>query len=158
MAMRSYLRKLEDGDIPLMREWLYKPYVLRWFERPEDWLFEMRERNGEFSFVHHFIAMLNDEAFGFGQFYDCFDAKEDWYDVKQQGEAFSIDYMIGKESFLNQGFGKEIVMMLLEKIKQFPNAKVVIVQPEKENLASCKLLLGCGFVFHEEKQYYEKVL
>jgi L-amino acid N-acyltransferase YncA len=60
--------------------------------------------------------------------------------------VFSLDYLIGEVEYLHRGFGKAILLKLLEKLRE-TTAKTIIVQPEKENTASCRLLESCGFQY-----------
>ena len=60
----------------------------------------------------------------------------------------------GEEDYLHKGYGKQIIGLLVERIKtQYPHAKI-IVQPDSDNIASCKALLGNGFVFDPKANYY----
>ena len=63
--------------------------------------------------------------------------------------------MIGEESYLNKGFGKEIIKELIEKIKM-ENGREIIVQPELENIQSNKILLANGFKNDNNRKYYVK--
>ena len=85
------LRPLEEGDVPLVESWLQQDHVRRWFEHPEDWMAELGQRHGEFAWIHHFIVMHGGEPMGFCQYYDCYDAKEEWYDLPRSGEVYSPD-------------------------------------------------------------------
>ncbi len=148
------LRNIHDSDINLVSQWLQKDYVLKWYNDADEWLNEIKERNATFSFLHHFIVSADDKPIGFCQYYDCFDAKEEWYEVDESGKIYSIDYLIGEEQYLRKGYAKEIIKRLTEKIKSNNKPEKIIVQPENENIASCKALLSSGFVYEEEKKYY----
>ncbi|MFT3738671.1 MAG: hypothetical protein QM786_07915 [Breznakibacter sp.] len=67
---------------------------------------------------------------------------------------FSIDYLIGEENYLQKGYGKEIVKLLVGKIHELSDEIDIVVQPENENTASCKALLANDFVYDETKKYY----
>lgn len=152
--MKLILKPIEDSDIEQMRLWLNKPHVLKWYHDADEWLCEIQERNAGFRFLKHFIVWMGSKPIGFGQYYDCFDAKEHWYIADKPGELYSIDYLIGEENFLRKGYGKVIVNLLVGEIrKQCAKAKIV-VQPEEENVASCRALLSNGFVYDSDKQYY----
>ncbi|TCL54664.1 RimJ/RimL family protein N-acetyltransferase [Hydrogenispora ethanolica] len=152
------LKPLEDRDLPLVKEWLYKDYIQKWYDDPEEWLYEMKERKGAFHFIKHFIVFDENNPIGFCQYYDCFEAKEDWYSVDQPQRVFSMDYLIGEETCLGRGLGKEIVRILSDTIRVVEKAHEIVVQPEKENIPSCKALLANNYVYDEEKGYYSKVL
>jgi RimJ/RimL family protein N-acetyltransferase len=152
------LKPLEDRDLPLVKEWLYKDYIKKWYDDPEEWLYEMKERKGAFHFIQHFIVCDENGPIGFCQYYDCFEAKEDWYSVDRPQSVFSMDYLIGEETCLGRGLGKEIVRILSDIIRVVEKAHEIVVQPEKENIASCRALLANDYVYDEEKGYYSKVL
>ena len=152
--MELTIRPVENHDIELLEVWLNKPHVLKWYHDADEWLNEIRERNGDFSFLNHFIVMKDNKAIGFCQYYDCYDAQEEWYSVDNPKETFSIDYLIGEEPYLQKGHGKSIVKLLINTIlKLYKDAKI-IVAPEKENIASCKSLLANNFRYDYEKEYY----
>lgn len=152
------LRAFTDGDMPLMETWLYTAHVARYYHEPEDWLYELRQRNGEFRFLSHFIAWDGETPVGFGQYYDCCDAGEDWYTVGNPGEVYSIDYLIGDTDYLGKGYGKELVRLLVERILKHRDAKEIIVQPEAINVQSNRVLIANGFYFDPQVGYYRKRL
>jgi RimJ/RimL family protein N-acetyltransferase len=157
--MKLTLRPLGDADIPLMTQWLNKEYIRRWYSDPADWLYELQGRGGEFAFLHHFIVLHDGAAIGFCQYYDCADANhmEDWYEVTQRGETYTIDYLIGDERYLGRGCGKEIVRMLTELIANL-GAGEIIVDPDQGNLPSCGVLKANGYVYDEKMKYFVKRL
>lgn len=152
--MGLILKPVDESDIKQLETWLNKDYILKWYHDADEWLNEIKERNGNFSFLNHFIVLKDNIPIGFAQYYDCYDAQEEWYSINQPNKIFSIDYLIGEEKYLRKGYGKGIVALLTDKIrKQYPKAGIV-VQPENENIASCKALLANGFVYDEKKEYF----
>lgn len=140
---------IKDSDIKRLKGWLHKDYIQKWYNDADEWINEIKERNNTFKFLKHYIVLEKDMPLGFCQYYDCFDAKEDWYIVEIPDKVYSIDYLIGEEEFLGRGYGKKIVKTLVEKI-----IEAILVQPDKENIPSCKALLANGFIFDTEKNYY----
>lgn len=153
-------RPINDADLPMLEAWLGQEYVKKWFHAPEDWLREIRGRDAEYAWIHHFIVMDGDAPVGFCQYYDCWDAREleDWYTVERRGDTFSIDYMIGDEASLGKGYGKEIVRMLTELVSTVEQGRRIVVQPERENHASNGVLLANGYAYDEKNGYYVKLL
>jgi RimJ/RimL family protein N-acetyltransferase len=155
--MMVTLRTFEDDDIGILRVWLHTPLVARWFHHPDDWLKEVYDRHGEFSFIKHFIAEADGQPIGFCQYYDAFFGEEyeqtlpenDRYKYprpKAIGEIYSIDYLVGEVQNLRRGYGSEMVGGLIEMIRSIPTARLIVVDPEDENLASCGVLTANGFV------------
>lgn len=146
------LRLLKDGDIHLVESWLNKEHVKKWYEVPhmgvtlDDWLYEIGERNGKFKWITYLIAMWQGKSIGFCQYYKCVDSiDEDFGNMPKVG-SYGIDYLIGEESCLGKGLGKRVITMLVEKIFGFPDAERVTADIDKNNIASEKALLSCGFV------------
>jgi RimJ/RimL family protein N-acetyltransferase len=148
------IRMLHDDDVPLLKTWLSKEHVLKWYENPDDWLAEIYGRFDMFSFIKHFIALQDGKPIGFCQYYSCSDANEDWYGDIPLAGSYSIDYMIGEENYLGKGFGKSIIDLLVKKVFSLNEAQRIIVLPEIENTASCKSLLANGFTFDEKNKLY----
>jgi RimJ/RimL family protein N-acetyltransferase len=148
------LRPVEDTDIERLKIWFNKDYILQWYNDADQWLDEVKGRNGNFSFVHHFIVYKANEPIGFCQYYDCFDAKEDWYEVATRNRIFSIDYLIGEEKYLRKGYGKVIVQILIDTIRKTNQTFEIVVQPDLENIPLNRVLLANGFIYDEEKKYY----
>lgn len=141
------LRQLHDEDVALFESWLYVPHVAVWYHHPLNWLEEVWERSNKFSFLHHFIAEVEEKPIGFCQFYEYRQSGEDWHGNTKIDGTYSINYLIGDTAYLGKGFGKAMVRKLMEEIKMQNNAKRIIVQPEQENKASCNTLLSCCFSF-----------
>jgi RimJ/RimL family protein N-acetyltransferase len=151
------LRPIEDSDIPLIAQWLNKPHIKKWYEPIDEWLDEIGERQGEFSWLHHVVAMVGDTPIGFGQYYDCFDSVglEDWNEraFPKRGEIYSIDYLIGEENYLGLGYGKELVKQLTELALSL-GAREIIVDPDKANAKSNGVLKVNGYAYDEAVGYY----
>ncbi len=157
---KIHMRAISDADMALLETWLNQDYILQWYHEPSEWLHEINERNGGFAWISHFIVMEDETPIGFCQYYDCYDANdiEDWYHVPQPRDTFSIDYLIGNEACLGKGYGKAIVKLLTDTIREKEGAKQIIVQPEKENSASNHVLIANGYVYDQQKEYYCKLL
>ena len=121
---------------------LYK----KWYDPINEWINELKNRNGKYNFIKHFIVKNDSVKIDFCQYYDCFVAKELWYKVDKQNYTFSIDYLIGDENYLDKGYGKEIIRQLINKIK-IEGGKEIMVQPDEENIISNKVLLANGFLY-----------
>jgi len=154
MQNQLNLRLIKNSDIDLLEKWLNKDYILKWYHDAGEWIREVAERNNAFSFLKHYIVLEKDKPLGFCQYYDCFDAQEEWYLIDTPNKIYSIDYLIGEENYLQKGYGKKIVEILVAKIVAEENPEAIIVQPDKENIPSCRVLLANGFIYDEEREYY----
>ena len=148
--MDLVLRKLNDEDLLLIKKWLYTEHVHKWFEQPEEWLYEIKERFGEFSFLNHFIALYKQIPVGFCQYYKCREDDGEW-----NGDGtYSIDYLIGEIDYLRKGLGRIMITELIKKVFLLDDAKKIVVKPDYGNIPSHIVLLSCGFEFVKEKEFY----
>ncbi len=155
MSAEITLRPIMDDDLPLLETWLRKDRILKWYEDADEWLGEIRQRYGDFEFLHHYIVSADCVPIGFGQWYDCYDAREEWYAVERSDSMFSIDYLVGEDDYLGKGYGKAIVKALVGEIKRRQPDATIVVQPELENTASGRALLANGFTYDDDKKYFK---
>lgn len=148
------LRNFCDEDMIAFKIWLNMPHVAKWYHDPLDWVYEVSNRNGEFSFLHHYIVELGGKPIGFCQYYEYCRSGENWHGDADIIGTYSMDYLIGCAEYIGKGYGKGIVGLLIHEIELEKNAKRIIVQPEQENRASCNALLASGFVFDASNQIY----
>ncbi len=148
------LREFQDSDQALFRKWVYEKHVARWYEHPTDWINEIENRKEVFSWIHHFITECEGVPIGFCQYYEYCLSGETWHgDISLNG-TYSIDYLIGNKEYIGRGFGNKTILALVELIRSCKNARIIIVQPEEENKASCGALLSAGFVFDVKNRLF----
>lgn len=156
------LRRLKDEDVDVVKGWLRKEYVAKWFGDASEWLHEINHRCDQFDFIRHFIVEANGIPVGFCQYYDWNRAFEEDPESVPAG-SYGIDYMFGEESLLGKGLGKQLVKLICEKvISEQPNAVQLIADPTVEedriNITSIKVLEANGFFFDKETELYRKPL
>ncbi|MCP1109529.1 RimJ/RimL family protein N-acetyltransferase [Lachnospiraceae bacterium PF1-21] len=154
-------RMLEDTDQPLVEKWLNKEHVKRWYEIPHmgitinDWLYEMKERRGEFQWLTHLIATWQGQPIGLCQYYKCEDSGDEDFGTLPLEGSYGIDYLIGEEAYIGKGLGKAMITLLVDTIFSFPDARRVTADIDPKNKASEKALLASDFVlFDQEKGRY----
>ncbi|MDR1724272.1 MAG: acetyltransferase [Tannerella sp.] len=146
------LKQLTDSDIATVGEWLDKEYIRKWYGKKENWLVEIRNRNGKYHFIRHFIVFLDDRKIGFCQYFDCSFVKDLFPDIADRHHAFGIDFLIGEEDCLNKGFGTMIIRKLEEKIAE-AGGKEIWADPAADNFISHKVLLNNGFIKISDEEY-----
>ena len=154
------LRKVLDSDINLIKIWLQQDYVAKWFGDAEDWLVEIKGRNEEFSFIHHFIVQDNQTPIGFVQYYEYNKILSET-DEKQPVGTFGIDYMIGNQNFLGKGLGNTLVRLICQQVAgENPEAVYIVADPtiekEERNVVSIRVLENYGFKFDDKSGLYIK--
>lgn len=137
-----------------MKKWLWCEHVARWYQNPDEWMYEINHRDGEFSFIKHFITEFDGKPVGFCQYYEYVRGGENWHEGTDITGAYSIDYLIGEKSHIGLGLGKMMIVALTDMIFKKENAMRVIVKPDVNNAASCAALLSAGFVYDDENKLY----
>ena len=145
--MEITLKPFADGDISLLEQWLQAEHVKPWFEHPDHWLHEARNRDGEYRFIRHFIIYADGAPIGFCQYYPYWESGEAWQGALPVEGTYSIDYMIGEAACLRKGCAREAIRYMIGMVAAEPDAKRLIVQPDQDNHASCNALQSAGFTF-----------
>lgn len=86
-----WLKKFTDEDIPLLAKWLDTEHIKSWFTDPQAWLDEVREREGEYSWIRHYIICRSSATIGFCQYYPYWKSGEDWHGNIPVEGTYSID-------------------------------------------------------------------
>lgn len=139
------LRDLTPRDEPLLRKWLNRPHIRRWFGDPEGWLIGMFD--GE---DHHAPCLIERDGkpLAFLYLYEAFEGDDEYWrsspPIIREGD-YAVDFCLGSPLHRRSGFGKEAGALILEKIKTLPDAKRVIADPSPWNHASQRLLRRLGF-------------
>lgn len=149
------LRSAQKSDLSTIEAWLNKDYIKKWYGEAEEWLFEIRNDNGEFAWLNHYIVLYNAMPIGFCQYYDCSKTPQGFeWDNEPQG-TFCIDYLIGEEAFLKKGLGSVIVQQLCHHICTLERPVQIIADPVPENVDSIRLLERNGFVLESATGLYK---
>ncbi len=152
------LRGVDASDLPILEVWLNKDYIKQWYGDPEEWIEEIKNRDGKFDWLNHYIVEVDGKSIGFCQYFDCSKAPKGFeWDDEPLG-TFAIDYLIGEENFLGKGFGNIIIQELIQLILQKENPLQIIVDPVEENLKSIKLLEKNSFILDNTRGFYKIVL
>jgi RimJ/RimL family protein N-acetyltransferase len=152
------IRELNEADIPLLERWLQKEHVKKWYGDPGEWLDEIRDEKGAFSWIRHFIAEYGGLPIGFGQYYDCGRTGPGYAWENEPAGTFGIDYMIGEEEYLGTGLGKRMISMLVMLVKKRENTAEIIADPVPENTLSAIVLEKCGFKLDGKTGLYKLAL
>lgn len=135
-------KKVTKADLPLIRSWLEKPHVSRWWGDPEK-EFELLKRGVVHSKVAMWLAYHNGVAFAYVQDYDVGEWPQEalaHLPVKSRG----IDIFIGNETMLSKGHGSTAVRIMAERlIKQ--GIPLIMIDPDPENAIAIRAYEKAGF-------------
>lgn len=165
------LKTLLEEDIPLFEEWLNKEYICKWLcpdgkPQKDAWLDEVKNKDGRYGFLSHFMVYCQGAKIGYCLYADCFflkDMEEEGHDfedlyggVSEANHTYEIGYLIGEEAYLGRGIGKIIVRRLEEKIRAL-GGREIAADPAEENTPSVKVLLSNGFKKKKDGDYRKSI-
>ncbi len=152
--MNIQLEPFTADDISLFIDWISRDRIKQWYSPVEDWIDEVTKREAEYSWIQHYIIYADKTPIGFCQYYPYWKSGEDWNGNIPVKGTYSVDYLIGETEFLRKGYASKALRLLNSIICTLPDATRIIVQPDSDNLASCKTLLAAGYTYDEENHVY----
>lgn len=149
------IRAMENADIKLVKDWLYKEHIRKWYGDPCEWLEEIYDQKGHFVWITHCIIEYNYEPIGFCQYYDCSKTGSGFsWDNEPKG-TFGIDYFIGEERYLGKGLGRCVVKLIGQQVMKNEFAIQLIADPVQENIKSIRVLEKNGYDFSATTKLYK---
>jgi len=139
------LRPVDSNDFAVIETWLSKEYIKKWYGDPAEWLAEIKNENGMFNWINHYIVMYENTPMGFCQYYDCSKTPRGFEWDNEPIRTHCIDYLIGEEAYLRKGLGSAIIQKLCQHIIAFEKSVQLIADPVPENTNSIRLLIKNGF-------------
>ena len=145
------LRKLEDKNEEYIQlhKWCSKEFVYEWFEQrilSYEEIVNKYKNKLEQERQKLFIIQSNNEDIGFAQIYKY----NNDLPVEATPNTYEYDLFIGEGEYLNKGIGKEVMDIMINKIRDEYKGDSILLRPFKRNIRSIKCCLKCGF-----KEIYE---
>ncbi|GIO41561.1 N-acetyltransferase [Paenibacillus apis] len=153
-----YLRKMSSNDISLVKEWLNKAYIKKWFGDPQEWLNEIKNDDGRYSWIVHHIVEYNQVPIGFCQYYDIGKTGVGYAWDNEPCGTYGIDYLIGDEQLLGKGIGNKLIKELNKLVIDNEKPVQLIADPIKENIASIRVLVNNGYEFDKVTGLYKLIV
>jgi aminoglycoside 6'-N-acetyltransferase len=149
------LRPLAPADFPLLVQWINEPHVARWWDGTAD----MASVNTKYSPrldmgspTRVFVIQIDNFSVGMIQCYRHRDYPDWERTVGIEGGA-GIDYLIGDTRFTGKGIGAQAIREIAKiAFAIYPEIKVVLSVPQKENRASWRALEKAGFDRVDERK------
>ncbi|MFD9949448.1 GNAT family N-acetyltransferase [Nonomuraea sp. NPDC059023] len=144
-------RRLAEDDFPLVKQWLERPHVARWWNHETSAEAVARDfgpaaRGEEPS--EDLLVFLDGRPLGLVQrsrYADYPEYAEELAPILDvPGGAVSIDYLIGDEEQVGKGLGPSMIRAIVESTWADPDATCVIVPVSKANRASWRALEKAG--------------
>jgi aminoglycoside 6'-N-acetyltransferase len=137
-------RPLGPDDLPLLRDWLARPHVARWWvgSTAEDYLPALEGREP----VRHFAILLDGREIGLVETYLVADHPE-WDAVVGGGPGVAgLDLFIADEELTGRGLGPQILRRFLaEVVFADPAVAACVAAPSIRNGRSLRAFEKAGF-------------
>jgi aminoglycoside 6'-N-acetyltransferase-1b/aminoglycoside 6'-N-acetyltransferase-2 len=145
------LRPMEEGDLPMLHEWLKRPHVREWWAGEEaDLPFEairahylprvMAEEQ-----VTPYIAMLGGRPIGYCQSYVAAGSGGGWWEDITDPGVRGIDQFLCEASDLGRGLGTRMVKTLVARLFEDPAVTRIQTDPRPENARAIRCYEKAGF-------------
>jgi aminoglycoside 6'-N-acetyltransferase len=147
------LRRLAEGDLPLLHRWLNEPGVVRWWEGDDvSWEAVVRDYGTTPDSTEHWIASVDGRPVGWIQCYAVADSPEEaarWTAVGVDGTAAGIDYLVGDPADRGRGLATAILRTFVAGVvfALHPGWSQACAAPSAGNAASWRALEKSGFRF-----------
>jgi RimJ/RimL family protein N-acetyltransferase len=139
---------LKEQDLSMLREWLQRPHVARWWG-PAESLEELREDYIAGAVgpnaTRAYIAKVGGEPIGFIQCYVVMGSGGGWWEGETDPGARGTDQFLANEAQLGRGVGRAMIRAFVERV--FEDASVTVVQtdPSPENERAIRCYTRAGF-------------
>lgn len=159
MNSNFIFNSLEESHLGLLCEWFSKPHVKEWWNdnlTEEEIKSKYSARIGS-STILPFIAYLEDNPIGFIQYYHANKIGDDWWQSEMDGTV-GIDQFIGEETYINCGYGTQMIGQFLEKLFSDNKIKKVITDVDGNNHRAIRCYEKLGFCFSHKVSTPEGVV
>jgi RimJ/RimL family protein N-acetyltransferase len=153
-------RALGDEDLDLVRAWLLRPHVRRWYDDvageayPDDTIAEYRIAMRGDDPTDYFIVELDDRPIGQIQSYLIDDEPEYAAMLDLGRPAFGIDLFIGEPELIGRGHGPALIRAFLRDVGfSRYSVDLCVIGPTTSNVAAIRAYEKAGFRFF--KNYLE---
>jgi RimJ/RimL family protein N-acetyltransferase len=142
-------RPLTLADLPTLHEWLSRPHVAEWWDKPssrqeiaEDYapiITDPQSRD------HAYIVLADGAPIGFIQSYVAMGSPDGWWPDERDPGVRGIDQFLAHPEQLGQGLGTEMVKAFAEKLFEDPEVTRIQTDPSPDNRRAIRCYEKAGF-------------
>ena len=140
-------RPLTEDDFPLLRDWLQRDHVRRWWRDPiEETVEECRAAIEGREPTAYYVIVLDARPAGMIQTYLASDYP-DWEEIVQVGDGVAgVDLLIGEADMVGRGLGPRILAEFVRGVVfADPGTTAVVATVEEPNRPSWRAFEKAGF-------------
>lgn len=137
---------LRSEHLPLLRDWLERDHVRRWWRAPEDSLTHYEDALAGRDRTDNYLIVVDDRPIGMIQTYIVSDHPE-WDAIVQLGPgAAGVDLLIGEAKLTGQGLGPQILEQFAQDVVfARPETHALVATVDEDNRASWRAFEKAGF-------------
>lgn len=152
--MEITFRKLLDNEKEYVQlyNWCQNEFVYEWFEQRKLTLEEIHNKyQDKLETKKQELLIIQYEGIDIGlvQIYKYEDTPLDG--LRDYKDIYEFDLFIGKEKYLNQGIGTEVIKEITKWIYTNYDADAIVLRPFKKNERAIHCYEKCGYKFLEEQ-------
>jgi aminoglycoside 6'-N-acetyltransferase len=137
---------LRPEHLPLVRDWLERDHVRRWWRDPVELALEKRLAGIESDRTEQFVIVLDGRPIGMIQTYLLGDEPEWAALVGQEPEAAGVDLFLGEEDAVGRGLGPQVLEQFAQDVVfARPETTAVVATVEEANRRSWRAFEKAGF-------------
>ena len=148
MKERFTFQQISSDDLPMLHEWLSRPHVAEWWEKPSTCDEVLEEYgpvvSGEDS-TRAYIVQLDDAPIGFIQAYVAMDSPEGWWEGEKDPGVLGIDQFLANADQLNRGLGTAMIRAFIRFLFEDPEVTRIQTDPSPENARAIRCYEKAGF-------------
>lgn len=138
-ALTFNFNHVDQAHRSLVHTWLLQPHVAEWFygQGLENTFKHLDEFLAGSSFAQYWLAFDREHPFAFLITYHVDKAQDEIAKWCHEGEAITLDMLIGDSSYLGKGYAVPVIHQFL--LSQFP------IDPEASNVKAIHVYQKAGF-------------
>jgi RimJ/RimL family protein N-acetyltransferase len=148
MKERIAFQPLTQDDLSTLHEWLSRPHVAAWWEKPSTYEEVIEEYEpvvrGEDS-TRAYIVKLDGEPIGFIQAYVAMDSPEGWWEGERDRGVLGIDQFLANADQLDRGLGTAMIRAFIEFLLKDPAVTRIQTDPSPTNARAIRCYEKAGF-------------
>jgi RimJ/RimL family protein N-acetyltransferase len=154
LAATISVRSLVHSDMPMLRDWLCRPHVSRWWGEPVSRAAVERDYlplTDEASAMRGYIASLDERPIGFVQSYLVRGCGDGWWEQQETDPgARGIDQFIAHSEDLGRGLGSAMIRAFVERLFLDATVSKLQADPAPDNERAIRSCARAGFVMQGE--------
>ena len=145
MATLSFL-PVDEDHIDLLLTWVKLPHIRKYWPRTltDIELHNLYINNFNKQWMYPYIVEVDKKPMGYIQAYEAARIGNELW-LEENTRTYGVDFFIGDESFLGQGYGLQMLQEFMKKFQSEHQVEKWVVSHHMENRGALHTYEKCGF-------------